>query len=228
MGKTFKIRLVDQYYTLKTLLHSLYNRSPNESWLAANLQKDPIVLIPGLMQKWNIFRDIATLLVKDGHPVFIVKNINRNLIPIKYAAEQVKKVIDGNTLKNVIIIGHSKGGLIGKYLLCYLNTDNKVKKLITIATPFKGSLHAKNFSLAIYDELIPGAKILTELGAHSEINNSITNIYSKLDGLIIPSESCVLEHAKNIQLRCAGHHRLMFQQETCQLIRNEVQQLGDS
>jgi len=62
-----------------------------------------------------------------------------------YTAEKLRTFINNNGFDQVYLVAHSMGGLISsKYMLDTTN-NNKIKRLITIGTPFRGapgSLHA--------------------------------------------------------------------------------------
>ena len=139
----------DYYYGTITLFHTFFFWYIPKKYQAENLRNSPVIIIPGLMSKWNIFRKIIKPLVLQGHPVYEVKGLGRNIIRIADAAKLVRKVIDENNLENVILVGHSKGGLEGKYALAFLNQDNRIKKLVAIASPFAGSILAKKFPMFI-------------------------------------------------------------------------------
>ena len=77
--------------------------------------KNPIVLIPGLGCRWAGVKHLADFIESKGFPIYVVKELGDNLFEIPYSAKLVKKVIEDNDLRNAILVGHSKGGLIGKY-----------------------------------------------------------------------------------------------------------------
>lgn len=55
--------------------------------------------------------------------------------------------------RQVVLIGHSMGGLVIKWCATQIVSSRKIAKIITIATPFKGSLKA-------VEALLPGARNL--------------------------------------------------------------------
>ncbi|RLQ91336.1 alpha/beta fold hydrolase [Planomicrobium sp. Y74] len=73
---------------------------------------------------------------------------------IKILAQELKREIDSKRIKryrNVVILGHSMGGLVAvRYLLEELehNQTHNIKGIITVATPYNGS------SFALYSQLI--------------------------------------------------------------------------
>jgi pimeloyl-ACP methyl ester carboxylesterase len=183
----------------------------------------PVVLIPGIYNKWHSLKAIADVLSHRGHPVYVVDKLRFNTREIHHAAKLVRELLEEENLQNVIIIAHSKGGLIGKYLLSKYNNDHRVKKLIAIATPFGGS-HIVHFLFhRATKELAPGSKIIDELSKEKKINQSIVSIFGLSDNHVWPTLSCELEGATNIQVSVHGHHKILFNKETQNIILKEVE-----
>lgn len=120
---------------------SLLARTPPESLL---FKKKPSVL-PEKFSLGNTsplntsFNDLK----EKGYTV-ITWSQRKPLGSIKYALDELKYVVQfANFLsdRGVILIGHSRGGLIGRKFV--ENNDEKIKAVITIATPHKGSSMAK-------------------------------------------------------------------------------------
>jgi len=80
----------------------------------------------------------------------------RPAMPIEYVVNELKEIVKEiriYTKAGIILVGHSRGGLVGrKYLL---GKDRSIRGLITISTPHKGSSLAR-----ISTYLSPLAKIL--------------------------------------------------------------------
>jgi len=219
MFYNFQNYLIDYYLGTKTFLSSLINRNPPPEYLAARDSAKPdLILIPGVMQKWNVFRRVGRELAKNGYRVHVVAGLKRNMGAIAGAAELVEDYINKNNLRRVVVIGHSKGGLIGKYLLANNNQNGKIIKVIAISTPFGGSLRAKRIPFGSRKELIPNSILLSELAKRSDVNKNITSIFGKFDALVKPLASCRLEGAKNIQIDVYGHHGILFSKEIGEVI----------
>ena len=212
----------DYYYGATTLFHTLFFWYIPKKYRAENLKNSPVIIIPGLLNRWNIFRKIIKPLILQGHPVYEVKGLGRNIVKIAEGAKLVRKVIDENNLDNVVLIAHSKGGLEGKYVLAFLNQDNRIRKLVAVASPFAGSVLAKKFPMFIHKEILPGSDTLNELALCTEVNNKIVYIYPLWDNVVIPLESCILEGDKNLQVDVYGHQKIVFDGRTENIILKEV------
>ena len=168
---------------------------------------ESIILIPGVYEGWHFVKPIARLLYKHGYDVHIVDDLGYNRGTVEEMAEVVKKYITKQSLHNVTIISHSKGGLIGKYLLAMVPEPVVINKLIALNAPFSGSKYAYLLPFRTLRIFTPNSKILTELALDTISNSRIVSIFRKFDPHI-PGGS-MLNGAKNVQLNTYGHFRII-------------------
>jgi pimeloyl-ACP methyl ester carboxylesterase len=184
--------------------------------------KSPIILIPGIFGKWTFLQDLGDDISKKGHPVFIVSKLGYNLAGIPASSKIVRELIERYNLENVILIGHSKGGLIGKYLLLHKNEDERIKGLIAIATPFSGTRSVQRIPLSLYREVSPQSKLIQELKSHTEVNSRIVSIFPEFDNLVSSESGSWLDGAKNIALKTSGHHNILFTQQLRDVVGRSI------
>jgi len=184
--------------------------------------KPPIILIPGIFEKWHFLQAIADPLSLKGHPVYALEHLGYNTKAIPGAAKLVRELIDEKNLRDIIIIAHSKGGLIGKYLLAFCNHDNRVKKVIAIATPFGGSRPARFILGEKFKELSPDGETIQKLHRVKGVNDKIVSIFGIFDNHIWPESSSRLEGAENIQVEAYGHHRILNNKKVIEIIVDRV------
>ena len=184
--------------------------------------KPPIVLIPGIYEKWHFLQGIADPLSLQGYPIYVVRSLERNTREIREGAERVHRFLVEHNLSNVITIAHSKGGLIAKYLLLRWGSEERIRKVIAIATPFVGSTVVSMLPLPALRELHSKSAIIQELGREREVNRHILSIYGHFDNHVWPTSSCVLEGAKNVQVDAHGHHAILSDPAVLKLVFEEV------
>ena len=159
---------------------------------------------------WAFSKQIADHISLVGHPVYIIPKLGNNNRDIPNSSKMVREVIEENNLKNIIIVAHSKGGLISKYLLLHDDPDNQVKGVISIATPFHGSSIAKFMPYSFIRELSPDSKIIHDLENHPEVNKKIVSIIPSYDNHIWHPRGSFLEGAmQNINVEVFGHHLVL-------------------
>ncbi|WP_165064378.1 lipase family alpha/beta hydrolase [Marisediminicola senii] len=167
----------------------------------------PVLLLPGVYETWRFLEPVAALANALGHPVHVVPSFGYNRGSIPSMAELAQRYLDDNDLRDVIIIAHSKGGLIGKHMMVTDDTDGRIARIITVNTPFGGSVWARYALRRTLREFSPNDVTLAALTGLSASNARITSIYSA-DDPIIPGGS-ELAGAVNITLPLVGHFRVL-------------------
>lgn len=165
--------------------------------------RHPVVLVPGVWERWTLLRVIGQRLHEAGHPVHIVPQLGRNSIPIPDAAALVAAELERLDLRRVRIVAHSKGGLIGKHILANLDPAARIDRVVAIATPFAGSVRADYSIPRALREFRPTSRVIRALADETATNARITSIYGAYD-FHIPAGSA-LEGAVNVRVPYVGH-----------------------
>jgi pimeloyl-ACP methyl ester carboxylesterase len=201
-GRHVGARAVDYAWAYRVRALSLRGHDP------ANLRSGtgrPILLLPGVYETWHFLEAAGSHLHGIGHPVHVVPGFGRNLQPIPEMAGQAREYLDATGLQDVVIVAHSKGGLIGKTLM--LAEGSRVASMVAINSPFAGSDYAHLVPIRTLREFVPTHETIVSLAGSAEVNAHITSIYSSWDP-IIPNGSA-LEGAVNIELPVTGHFRIL-------------------
>ena len=179
------------FIKFSTITPSNSNSNLNTN-LNTNPKTPPILLIHGYLHNktdWLWFHQQLQSIEGMG-PVFTL-NLSPLTNSIAEDAANVKKIIqqikEDTGQDKIILIGHSRGGLVASFYAERLATPNTVVAVINIATPFSGTQTAVLGIINNVKELAPNAPFLTELKEkiqHSKI--SYYYICSKLDNLVIP------------------------------------------
>jgi len=167
----------------------------------------PVVLLAGVFEPWSLLRPIAAALSAAGHPVHVVTALGYNRAPIEQAAAVVMAHIIERDLRGVILVAHSKGGLVGKHVLVIDDAEGRVDRLIAVATPFAGSRLAPLVPSRTVRALSPIAETIIALARNRAANARITSIYGDYDPHI--PEGSVLDGAVNVEIPIVGHFRLL-------------------
>ncbi|MDI1472801.1 hypothetical protein QI155_09685 [Thermodesulfovibrio sp. 1176] len=119
------------------------------------------------------------------------------------AIEELKYVVNFSNLftrKGIVLIGHSRGGLIARK---FIEKSNGIKALITIATPHKGSTMAKwvEYISNLPDLLKPIFKILPKEKILTKISDFLKSEAVKE---LLPNSSfiCSLKKIENVRYFC--------------------------
>ena len=201
--------VLDYAYVGYWQVHGFLHRADPRQYLVPEQEgptvKRPVLLIPGIYETWQFMQPVADHLHRAGHPVHVVQKLGYNRGTVEAMAQLAAGYLEDHGLTDVIIVAHSKGGLIGKYLLASPTTKARVTCLVAVNTPFSGSVYAELFVLPSIRAFSPRNPMLRQLQAASEVNVHITSIYSRFDPHI-PGGSFV-SGARNVRLDTMGHFR---------------------
>ncbi|WP_026553599.1 alpha/beta fold hydrolase [Arthrobacter sp. H20] len=167
----------------------------------------PVLLIPGIYETWQFMRPVAAHLASSGHPVHVVQQLGYNRGTVQSMARHVADYLSTHDLTDVVLVAHSKGGLIGKYVMTQPEGGERVRQLIAVNTPFSGSTYANFFVVPSIRAFSPRNRFLRTELANIGSNARITSVYSSFDPHI--PQGSVLPGAVNIELATMGHFRII-------------------
>jgi len=201
----------------------------------------PILLLHGFLSTPGIFSSLAGRLRRWGycaHGVDLGGVFGRyNARPIEHIArmiaEQVEELADDHGCERIDVIGHSEGGIGGRYYVQRLNGSRRVSHLVTLGTPHRGTRWAYvgyvfGQLLPSLPQMAPGSSLLRDLSDESfPIGVHLTSIYSRQDPFCPPS-SCRLQthhgaHLKNVEVARGGHLAFLFSATMSSIIRRELE-----
>ena len=182
--------------------------------------RPPVVLLPGVYERWQFMRPVADLLRDLGHPVHVVDRLRWNTAPVRTSAEHVAAYLQEHDLRDVLVVAHSKGGLIGKYAMVHLDPEQRIDRMVAVATPFGGSVYARFFLVPSVRAFSPGDRTLRLLAEELRVNGRITSIWAEFDPHI-PGGSR-LEGATNVELPVQGHFRILGSPELLEAVERAV------
>lgn len=142
------------------------------------------------------------------HPVF--EDIDGYVAQV---ARRIDEVCAATGAAQVVLVGHSMGGLVSRaYLRAHGNA--KVAKLVTLGSPHHGSRLAVLGLGENGRQMIPGSDWLAGLNASGAVPLPETvSIYSCQDNYVMPQDSSLLEGAKVVPLGGLGHLEMAFSPE---------------
>lgn len=202
----------------------------------------PVLLLYGFMSTRRTFEVLERRLRRDGYCVWSI-NLGGlfdafNTRGIDESAEKVRDKVDRLYARHpemgpLSIIGHSKGGLIGRYYVQRLGGDRRVKNLVTLATPHNGSptaylgcLTTGLFAKSVW-QMTPMSPFIRRLqiGAFPR-GVRLVSIYSKQDR-VSPFPACLLEDTGtgnqfNIEIKGITHREFVFRRPVYEVIRREL------
>ena len=185
------------------------------SWLQGS--KNPVVVIPGFHETFWFLKKLVVFFNFRGYPIHIISPFI-STDTVFNLSMLVGDYIKNNNLNDVILLTHSKGGVISKHMICN-NPDinSRVSKVIAVATPFNGTLlgylHFDNAH-----ELKPTNSVITQLQSNTSVNKKFISLYPLVDNHILPNNSSILQGAENIQIPVIGHTIILESDKTLEVL----------
>ncbi|NEM89806.1 esterase/lipase family protein [Galbitalea soli] len=193
--------IADWPYSWFWKLRGLLGDEPAESFRSG--PGSPVLLLPGVYETWHFLRPAARRLHRLGHPIHVVPGFRRNTGSIPEMAALAERYLEQHDLRDVLLVAHSKGGLIGKHLMVVDDRAGRIRGMITINTPFAGSVYSRYAPSAALRAFIPTAPTLAMLQASVDANARIVSLSAQWDPLIPGGGQ--LPGATNVRLPMAGH-----------------------
>ncbi len=199
------VYLADYAYAIRLGWRSPLNARDDTQYLGGD--RAPVLLLPGVYEPWTFLRPLAQRLHDRGHPVHVVRALGNNTRSIPVAAARAEAYLERHDLRGVVLVAHSKGGLIGKHMMLVNDTAGRIDRLVAIATPFGGSRYAHWMLDPSLRAFRPTDRTMAMLAAGAGVNARITSIYGSVDTHI--PEGCELPGAANLEFPVKGHFRVL-------------------
>jgi len=180
-------------------------------------QRTPILLIHGYLYNKAGWLYLRHRLMKEGlEPVFTM-NLGSPLHSIEEYSQRVKEkakeIAQLTGRSDLILIGHSMGGIISSYYAVHDAAPGTVTDVITLGSPLKGTKYKINIGKCTLQMRLD-CDFLKQL--HADVSSSPQTrffcIGSQSDWIIVPQESALYSHpeAKKLVIPDMGHLQYLF------------------
>ncbi len=183
-----------------------------------NKSGTPILLVHGYLNNHSAWVFHGNLLQKRGiGPIYTV-----HLGPFfdsieKYAdriAKKARQIAAENKREDLILVGYSLGGLVSAYYAAEVAKKGTVKKIITIASPLKGTVAAHIALGRSGREMLPGSRLIEVLNADIfyRLDLDFYHIATYMDLFVRPYDSAILRNnpEKEYIVRNVGHAAMLY------------------
>jgi triacylglycerol esterase/lipase EstA (alpha/beta hydrolase family) len=187
-----------------------------------NESHPPVLLLHGYLGTRGSMYILERRLNDDGICVFSFNLGSLNVRDIRTSAflihRKIESILAQTPVKKIDVVGHSMGGLIGLYYVKKLGGHEKVRKLVMMGTPMKGTwaallgVAAVGLISASAWQLLPGSRFLKELNAGPlPADVQYYTIAAQRDW-VCPIESTPLDGAESLTVPL-GHSSLVMSEE---------------
>ena len=206
--------------------------------------EQPVLLLHGFLATPLALSSLVARLHRSGlcaHIVQLGGLLGRfNSLPIeqvaRVVADRVEQLAQAHRRERIDVVAHSAGGLIGRYYVQRLDGARRVRHLVTLGTPHRGTFWAYagyvlGGLLPSLPQMAPGSPLLRALTDESFPRRvRLTSVYSPSDSICPPS-SCCLEsqrrpHLKNVEVARIGHLEFLVSARISSIIRHELESVA--
>ncbi|HJU23092.1 MAG TPA: alpha/beta fold hydrolase [Casimicrobiaceae bacterium] len=184
--------------------------------------RPPVLLLHGYLGTRGSMYILERRLNDDGICVFSFNLGSLNVRDIRTSAflihRKIESILAQTPVKKIDIVGHSMGGLIGLYYVKKLGGYEKVRKLIMLGTPQRGTWAALlgvatvGLISASAWQLLPGSRFLRELASGPLPPNVQYYTIAAQRDWVCPPASTGLEGAESLTVPL-GHSSLVMSEE---------------
>jgi pimeloyl-ACP methyl ester carboxylesterase len=150
---------------------------------------------------------------------------------VRYTARRVHREIERLAVRSpfpyVDVVGHSLGGLVAAYLLKCLDRGRRIRRVVTLGTPHRGTplalvgvLLLGLVSRAVW-QMVPGAPLLREIAAARVPEGSeLIALESRADGVVPQGFASVLPAPRqaNARVPSLGHQDFLFSRSALRFV----------
>ncbi|GAA4418089.1 hypothetical protein GCM10023169_07230 [Georgenia halophila] len=227
------VRARDYVYALRHEARALLGPRTDPSRLLrgrdapdAEPARGPVLLLPGIYETWRFLEPLGHHVAEAGHPVHVVPALGVNRRRVDDAARRVARYLENHDLTDVVLVAHSKGGLIGKTVMLG-PSGGRVAGMVAVATPWEGSVYAGYFPPgSAVRHLAPSDRRLRRLARERAVNARIVAVAPAWDPHI-PGSGALPGARRTVRLAGSGHFRVLDDADLLETVRSSVLELGD-
>jgi triacylglycerol lipase len=173
-----------------------------------------VLLLHGIGDTGRIFKDLQSFLEARGWVVHCLNLVpNNGTAALNVLAGQVADYVERALPASapLYLVGFSMGGLVARYYVQRLAPKGRVRRLVTISSPHRGTLTAYMLSRPGVRQMRPGSAFLRDLDQDSEVLRKVgfTSIWTPLDLMIFPAHSSVVPGAITVRLNVSYHAQMI-------------------
>lgn len=171
----------------------------------------PVILVPGFALNSGSLGMLALYLRRCGWRwVHTINNRPRNTtVPIlaRNLAHEVEELCAAAGVEQIDLIGHSMGGIIASFYINELGGESRVRRLVTLGTPWQGT---RTWVFGWFREAHDLAPDSPVLAAARPPRVPTTSIWSSSDAVVLPPQSSHLAGTHGVHLPHVGHLEMPF------------------
>jgi pimeloyl-ACP methyl ester carboxylesterase len=187
-------------------------------------KRNPVILLHGFAMNQTQWLWMGSRLARRGigplygTSYFFPQSVRRSGAHLRNFVERVCAREDA---QQVDIVAHSLGGVVARWYIAHLGGDQRVGRLVTIASPHKGTVLGRLGIVPSAREVLDGSDFISGLG-HPK-SGSYTSIWSRADAVIIPADSSsIVPDGEDVIFEDLGHLSLLISPRVIDIVAERL------
>lgn len=183
----------------------------------------PVILVPGYAMNRGYLIPLTLFLRRRGWKwVWPINNRPASApIPVyaRKLAEAVEELCRRTGADRVDLVAHSMGGVIAGWYVNRMDGARRVRRMVTVATPWRGTMMHVWGRRRQARDLAPESEVIAGIQPPAV---PVTAIWSRSDQLVIPPEHAVCEGVEAVELAHAGHMEMLLSARAWRLVADAL------
>jgi triacylglycerol lipase len=187
--------------------------------------RNPVLLIHGIDDTVVLFRRLRPYLEERGWRVHDLDLVpNNGAAGLDELALQVRSYVKAHFSGEFDLVGFSMGGIVARYYVQRLAEPGRVRRLVTISSPHRGTWTGFLRNNKGARQMRPGSEFLRALHAerHKLEGVRFTSIWNPFDLMILPARSSVVAEARSVPVKVAAHPLMMRDRRVMGLVEEAL------
>lgn len=173
-------------------------------------QRNPVLLVHGIIRTSAVFRKMSAYLSQKGWSVYTLNlTPNNATLSLEQLAIQVADYVEKTFVAEqpIDLVGLSMGGLVTRYYVQRLGGISQVQRFITISAPNQGTQMAYLSARLGCIQMRPSSDFLEDLNQDCKMLEGLnfTSIWTPWDFIIVPACSSQMPVGKEVKISVFAH-----------------------
>lgn len=169
----------------------------------------PVLLVPGISTNRSSMSLLRTFLQARGFDWVWAVNPPHGQ-GLASGAQQLGRLVEElkatSGATQIDLVAHGSGGLVAAWYARHLDEDGRIRRLVTLGTPWKGTRMSIFRSGPLQEETRYGSPTLDDLVPAVPT----TSIWSPDDPTVIPTSSALPDGVESVEISYAGHTEMLM------------------
>ncbi|MCB9694105.1 MAG: hypothetical protein H6736_20035 [Alphaproteobacteria bacterium] len=179
----------------------------------------PVLLVPGSSVNRGALAFLRTFLIHRGMAWVWAVNPRQHHTGIVEAAQalevDVVRLATESGRPQVDLVAFGTGGLVAAWYARHLDTAGRIRRVVTIGTPWRGTKLSVFRRGRLGEDTSYGAHLLDDLVP----SVPTVSIWSSDDPTVIPSSSAAPEGVQSVEIEAAGHAEMLVSARVFRAVR---------